>query len=221
MAEEEIQDRFTTHWAGEFDIRYLQWASTHGVGPINMTTPGSPFSTFLLRENGPDFATFRVMNRAADQEERARHAADPDRSTGTGGLSREWRGSTRGEKLRFGDQIIEMYENVLSLARGYQGVVEQKIAECEEGKVEKWKAILEILKVRVELAVQAANAQRDFNQLVEDETLPGWNWREGLDAQNKLRMDVQILLGMKLNETAVQLDLASRGEAEMRAAIGL
>lgn len=194
ISSEQVRDRFTTYWTGPYHPDAMAYAARNGIsydygGPTTMQFGGGMF-LMMSRPfgGGIDLVALRVANRAADDEERQRHVADPNFETGHSLASndRGWVKATRGEKLRtslhhklkYEAQMVEVKRRIAVL----EGELDNEEDEKKREELEGFKADLPLLSEMLELVAK-------LNQMVEDETEAGWDWEDGLDAQKAVRVE--------------------------------
>src|SRR3954454_23600829 len=114
---EEINDRFSTTWKSGYDPRALAYAARHKInfevqGIMTYDSDNNPHYSI----GSTDMVALQEANLKSIDEERARHAADPEIGTGTDILLRgiEWEDYTRGLKLRTISRCKREYSMVLN-----------------------------------------------------------------------------------------------------------
>ncbi|KAE8444961.1 hypothetical protein EG329_014088 [Mollisiaceae sp. DMI_Dod_QoI] len=188
--DDEVEDRFTTYWGGEFDQDALAYAARMGIsyqshGGLVIPT-GIGYAVVSDLESSFDWRAFRAANRASDDEERARHAADPNGDTGHSLVGPIWANSTRGEKMRTNHLHILKYQKQLEEVEKRIKVLKNELATAVDEDGEKRKE-LEGFESDVGLLEEMLKLTQDLEDLVYDETKDGWDWAEGLAKQKAVR----------------------------------
>ncbi|KUJ14987.1 uncharacterized protein LY89DRAFT_751637 [Mollisia scopiformis] len=138
--EEEIEEQFTTWWRGPDDPDAVAYASRKGISFYEVDNSDGDNDTILelggatpidigplnSRQFSPD--KFRAANLASDAEERARHGADHQLTTGQDIVQRRnWETAPPGEKLRTRRAWFKMYSDYLAAVKKQIGKLKARL----------------------------------------------------------------------------------------------
>ncbi|KAE8450769.1 hypothetical protein EG329_005682 [Mollisiaceae sp. DMI_Dod_QoI] len=197
MASSTPEDRFTTHWGDPYhDQQALEYAARKGISYFGNQSfvlkigsqTGAFVPTYFNSINGPfDSDAYQAANRASDAEIQARHQADPERATGTSIVEDGWDKATRGCKLRTSDHHRATYEEDVASGTLRQEEYGERARQDPDDadtfiKLLGWKSSIVVNQKMLDMVDR-------LEQLVVEETQPGWNWRTGIEAQMRIRRE--------------------------------
>ncbi|KAL5323893.1 hypothetical protein ACEPPN_008435 [Leptodophora sp. 'Broadleaf-Isolate-01'] len=197
-ADEEINDRFTTHWSGPFHPDALEYAASHNISYDFLgqqirsfrSGPEHPGGFMMLGGGGgTDLNALRTANLAHDEEFRQRARVDTDLHTGTAIVTFSWRTVTRGAKLRTSVQHRQDYGDGRDYHKEQLKILRLIDEACPDADPKKavWGRRIEWTVLRISQLEEMLKLVDELEQLALDEAKPDWDWETGIDAQLKVR----------------------------------